>query len=80
MARLIAMILSAVTILGLGIYALQYRAQDLGSQGLTGANESAYHLVSNVSSDATVVAGQALPRLLAVVIFVLVIVMLLLIR
>lgn len=80
MARIIAAALSAVTIIGLGIVALQYQVNSLSGAGLTGDDQEAFNLATNVSGDAMVVIGNAMPRLLLLVIFVFVVLLLLMIR
>lgn len=80
MSRLFTTALSAVTMLGLGIVALHYRQQELASQSLTGDDAEALNLTVKVSSDMTAIAGNALPRLMLVVIVVFVILLLVMIR
>lgn len=80
MSRLFTTALSAVTMLGLGIVALHYRQQELASQSLTGDDAEAFNLTVKVSSDMTAIAGNALPRLMLVVIVVFVILLLVMIR
>lgn len=73
MVRLFAAVLSVLTMLGLGIAALQFRQEELDATGLSGPDLAAYNLTTNVSSDTAVILGNALPRLLLVVIFVFII-------
>jgi hypothetical protein len=80
MKQFITTTLSAVTILSLGIVALQYRVDDLGSDSLNGTNAEAYNLTVDVSTDLTLIAGNALPRILMVAIVVSVIALLLMTR
>lgn len=80
MPRVLATLLSACIMLGLGIVSLQFRVDDLSDANLSGANASAFNLTKAVSTDATVIAGNALPTLTMVVFVVMVIVMLLLNR
>lgn len=80
MSKLFTTALSAVTMLALGIVALHYKQQDLDSQSLSGDSYEAFNLTVAVSTDMTSIAGNALPRLLLVVILVFVIVMLIMIR
>lgn len=80
MARVLVTALSAVTILGLGLVALQFRAQDLAGESLTGANATALNLTNEVSGDAMVIASNAIPWLFAAVLVVFVIVVLLMNR
>jgi len=81
MARIIVTALSAVTMLFLAITALSYRAQSLDNIGVNGTlNNDALNLTTNVTQDATNVAGNALPRLFIVVLLALVVGMLLLNR
>lgn len=80
MSRLLTTALSAVTMLGLGIVALHYRQQELASESLSGDNAEAFNLTVEVSTDMTAIAGNALPRLMLVVILVFVILLLVMIR
>lgn len=80
MARIIATALTAVTIIGLGLVALQYRVESLSGAGLTGNDQEALNLTTNVSSDAMAIVGNAMPRLFVVVFLVFLVVLLLLIR
>lgn len=81
MARIITTALSAVTIIALGIVALQYRVSELNQgAGLNNSSAEAYNLTANVSSDLTLVVGNAIPRLLVVVLLVVIVVLLLLSR
>lgn len=80
MARIITTALSAVTIIALGIVALQYRVSDLNDASLTNESAEAFNLTTNVSSDVTLIAGNAVPRLLVIVLLVFVIALLLLTR
>lgn len=80
MSKLLTTALSAVTMLGLGIVALHYKQQELASQSLSGRNQEAFNLTVEVSSDMTAIAGNALPRLMLVVILVFVIILLVMIR
>lgn len=74
MARIIVTALSAVTMLFLAISALSYRAQSLDTIGVNGTlNNDALNLTTNVTSDATLVAGNAIPRLFVVVLLVFVV-------
>lgn len=80
MSKLLTTALSAVTMLGLGIVALHSKQQDLAGQSLSGRNQEAFNLTVEVSSDMTAIAGNALPRLMLVVILVFVIILLVMIR
>lgn len=80
MPRILATILSALTIIGLGIYALQYRAESLAGSSLTGADAQAFNTTRAVSTDVMTIVANALPRLFIIVILALVVVMLLIIR
>ncbi len=80
MNRLIVAALSAVTMLFLGINALQYRVDSLSDQSLTGTNAEAYNFTVEVSTDMTLLAGNALPRVLMVGIVVSVIALLVMLR
>lgn len=80
MKQVITTALSAVTILFLGIVALQYRVDDLDGESLSGTNAEAYNLTLDVSTDLTLIAGNAVPRILVILIIVSVIVLLLMTR
>lgn len=80
MARIFVTALTAVTIIALGLVALQFRAQDLAGESLTGANATAFNMTTEVSSDAMVIAANAIPWLFAAVAVVFVIVVLLMNR
>lgn len=80
MVRILATALSACTFLAVGMMALNYRAKDLGAANMEGANATAYNLTTDVSTDLTLIAGNALPSLFALIIFVLVILMVLMNR
>lgn len=80
MKQVIITALSAVTIVYIGIVALQYRVDDLSQQTLNGTNAEAYNLTVDLSTDLTLVAGNALPRVLMVAIVVSVIALLVLTR
>lgn len=68
MARVFVTALSAVTIIGLGIVALQFRAQDLANEGFTGANATALNLTNAVGGDAMTIVAHAIPWLMIAVI------------
>lgn len=80
MNRLIVAALSAVTMLFLGINALQYRVDSLSGQSLNGTDAEAYNLTVDVSTDLTLLAGNAVPQLLMVGIIVSLIGLLVMIR
>lgn len=80
MPRLLATMLSAVTIIGLGIVALSFRRRELASAGLTGREAEAFNLTREVSSGAMTILGQAYPWLVLLVVVVLVLLMLVIVR
>ncbi len=80
MNRVITTALSAVTIVSLGIVALQYRVDDLSQQTLDGTDAEAYDLTVELSTDMTLITGNALPRVLMVAIVVSLIALLVLTR
>lgn len=61
MARIIATALGAMAMLFVGIQALSYRLDTVSNLGLSGANQEALDLTREVSTDATLITGNALP-------------------
>lgn len=80
MPRIIPTALSAVTIVALGIASLHFKQQELAGESLSGQDATAYNLTREISTDLFGIMGNALPRLLMIVIIVLAIVMLLMTR
>lgn len=80
MARIFVTAMAALSMLGLGIAALSYKQQQLASAGLTNRSAQAFNLTTNIGTGVTSIAGNAMPRLLALVILVVVVLMLLMIR
>jgi hypothetical protein len=80
MSRIIVTGLSALVMLFVGIQALSFREQTVSNTGLSGANETAFNMTVEVTTDATAIAGNALPRLFIVVLLALLVGVLLLSR
>lgn len=80
MAKIIVTALAALSMLYVGIQALSYRATTVSDSGLSGANQEAYNMTHGVMSDATIIAGNALPRLFIIVLLVLLVGVLVLTR
>lgn len=80
MTRLVTTALSALTIIMLGIISLSYRRDALASAPLTNDSAEAFNLTREVSVEGTTIVGNAMPRLLMIVIVVMAIMALILIR
>ena len=78
--RLIVTAVSALTMLYLGIQALAFRSDTVSEAGLSGASQTAFNMSVRVTTDATQIAGNAMPRLFIVVILALLVALLALTR
>lgn len=67
MARIITTALSAVTIVALGIVALQFRVNSIDSTQLNNSSADAFNLATNVTGDAGAIVGNAVPLLFVAV-------------
>lgn len=71
MARIIVTAVSALVMLFIGIQSLAFRSDSISTLGLSGANQEAFNMTQAVTTDATAIAGNALPRLFIAVLLVL---------
>lgn len=71
MSRILTMGVAALVMLYLGIQAVAFRSGAVGDLGLNGTNQEALNMTDAVAGDTLIIAGNALPRLLIVVLLVL---------